>query len=99
MLGIVIVGHGGLATEYLATVEHVMGKQDGIVAIPILPEEDREAKAAEICAAADAVDTGTGVVVVVDMFGGAPANLSMRCNPITTRVPVWYFPMKSNPHS
>ena len=77
MLGIVIVGHGGLATEYLATVEHVMGKQDGIVAIPILPEEDREAKAAEICAAADAVDTGTGVVVVVDMFGGSPSNLSM----------------------
>ena len=77
MLGIVIVGHGGLAQEYLATVEHVMGKQQGIQAISIRPEEDRAAKEAEICAAADAVDAGAGVVVVVDMFGGSPSNLSL----------------------
>lgn len=77
MLGIVIVGHGGLAAEYLATVEHVMGKQDGIIAIAIKPEEDRSAKQAEICAAADAVDRGAGVVLVVDMFGGSPSNLSL----------------------
>lgn len=78
MIGIVIVAHGGLAAEYLAAVEHVLGRQDGIRAIAIGPEDDRAAKQAEICDAADSVDHGDGVVVVTDMFGGSPSNLSLR---------------------
>ena len=82
MIGIVIVAHGGLAAEYLSAVEHVVGKQPGMVAIPIEPDHDRNRKQAEICAAADSVDTGDGVVVVTDMFGGSPSNLSLRaCSP------------------
>lgn len=82
MIGIVIVAHGGLAREYLSAVEHVVGKQTGIRAISIEEEHDRAAKQAEICAAADAVDDGSGVVVVTDMFGGSPSNLSLRaCTP------------------
>ena len=77
MIGIVIVGHGGLAREYLAAVEHVVGKQSGIRTIAIESECDRNNKQAEIRAAADAVDVGDGVVVVTDMFGGSPSNLSM----------------------
>ncbi|MBN8292761.1 PTS fructose transporter subunit IIA [Rhodobacter sp. NTK016B] len=77
MIGIVIVAHGGLAREYLRAVEHVVGKQVGIRAIAIEYEHDRAAKQAEICAAADEVDSGSGVVVVTDMFGGSPSNLSM----------------------
>lgn len=77
MIGVVIVAHGGLAKEYLAAVEHVVGKQDGIKAISIAAECDRAAKQVEICEAADDVDTGKGVIVVVDMFGGSPANLSI----------------------
>ncbi len=78
MIGIVIVAHGGLAREYLAAVEHVVGHQPGILAIAIEDDHDRPAKQAEICAAADAVDSGSGVIVVTDMFGGSPANLSLR---------------------
>ena len=82
MIGIVIVAHGGLATEFKAAVEHVVGKQTGIAAISIDPEDDRAAKQHEICAAADAVDVGQGVVVATDMFGGSPSNLSLRaCRP------------------
>ena len=82
MIGIVIVAHGGLAQEYLAAVEHVVGKQKGIRAISIAPDHDRSLKQDEICAAADDVDQGDGVVVVTDMFGGSPSNLSLRaCNP------------------
>lgn len=82
MIGIVIVAHGGLAQEYLSAVEHVVGKQAGARAIPIAPDDDRDAKQSEICAAADAVDDGAGVVVVTDMFGGSPSNLSLRaCSP------------------
>ena len=87
MIGIVIVAHGGLAREYLAAVEHVVGQQDGIRAITIAADEDRSAKQAEICAAADAVDKGDGVVIVTDMFGGSPSNLSlMACRPQNRRI-------------
>lgn len=87
MIGIVIVAHGGLAGEYLAAVEHVVGRQTGIVAISIAPDHDRETKQAEICAAADAVDRGDGVVVVTDMFGGSPSNLSLKaCAPANRKI-------------
>jgi PTS system mannose-specific IIA component len=77
VIGIVIVAHGGLAPEYLAAVEHVVGVQDGMRAISIKAECDRSLKQSEICQAADAVDAGDGVVVVTDMFGGSPSNLSL----------------------
>ena len=77
MIGIVIVAHGGLAREYLSAVEHVVGPQTGIKAVTIEENHDRGEKQAEICAAADAVDSGDGVVVVTDLFGGSPSNLSL----------------------
>jgi mannose PTS system EIIA component len=77
LIGIVIVAHGGLAREYLAAVEHVVGKQDNIQVVAIHADHDRAAKQDEICIAADNVDSGDGVVVVTDMFGGSPSNLSM----------------------
>ena len=87
MIGIVIVAHGGLAREYLAAVEHVVGKQKGILAISIEADHDRGQKQQEIIEAADAVDTGHGVVVVTDMFGGSPSNLSLRaCAPDDRRI-------------
>lgn len=87
MIGIVIVAHGGLAREYLAAVEHVVGRQVGIIAISIEPDHDRRAKEREICEAADAVDAGDGVVVVTDMFGGSPSNLSLlACSPTNRRI-------------
>jgi len=87
LIGIVIVAHGGLAREYLAAIEHVIGSQTGIRAISIAPDDDREAKQREICEAADAVDTGAGVVVVTDLFGGSPSNLSLRaCAPANRRI-------------
>ncbi len=87
MIGIVIVAHGGLAREYLATVEHVVGKQKDIIAISIEADHDRDQKQQEIMDAADAVDSGSGVVVVTDMFGGSPSNLSLRaCAPDDRRI-------------
>lgn len=82
-----IVAHGGLAREYLAAVEHVVGAQPGIRAISIEDDHDRSAKQAEICRAADEVDDGSGVVVVTDMFGSSPSNLSLRaCVPSGRRI-------------
>ncbi|MCA2005818.1 PTS sugar transporter subunit IIA [Tritonibacter mobilis] len=87
MIGIVIVAHGGLAKEYLAAVEHVVGRQPALMAIAIGPEDDRDTKQDEICAAANSVDIGDGVVVVTDLFGGSPSNLSLRaCAPANRRI-------------
>lgn len=87
MIGIVIVGHGGLAQEYLSAVEHVVGPQQGIRAVAIEEDHDRAAKSAEICRAANEVDSGDGVVIVTDMFGGSPSNLSMpACLPAARRI-------------
>ena len=85
MIGIVIVAHGGLAREYLSAVEHVVGKQDGMRAIAIEDDHDRGQKQAEIIAAANSVDAGQGVVVVTDMFGGSPSNLSLPACAATGR--------------
>lgn len=78
MIGIVIVAHGGLAREYLSAIEHVIGPQQGLMAVTIEENHDRARKQAEICAAADAVDDGEGVVIVTDLFGGSPSNLALR---------------------
>ncbi|MGR3614469.1 MAG: PTS sugar transporter subunit IIA [Paracoccaceae bacterium] len=87
MIGIVIVAHGGLAREYLAAVEHVVGVQQGLMAIAIAPDDDRDRKQDEICSAANAVDAGDGVVVVTDLFGGSPSNLSLKaCAPTNRRI-------------
>ncbi|PJE36603.1 PTS fructose transporter subunit IIA [Pseudooceanicola lipolyticus] len=87
MIGIVIVAHGGLAREYLAAIEHVVGVQPGMQAVSIEADHDRDAKQQEICAAADAVDKGDGVVVVTDLFGGSPSNLSLlACRPDNRRI-------------
>ncbi|MEN8656479.1 PTS fructose transporter subunit IIA [Marivita sp.] len=87
MIGIVIVAHGGLAQEYLSAVEHVVGHQPGMAAVSIDADHNRDAKQNEICRLADDVDTGDGVVIVTDMFGGSPSNLSLRaCQPENRRI-------------
>lgn len=85
MIGIVIVAHGGLAREYLSAVEHVVGPQSGIAAVAIEDDHDRAAKTAEIQAAANAVDHGDGVIVVTDLFGGSPSNLSVPACAVRNR--------------
>lgn len=87
MIGIVIVAHGGLAKEYLAAVEHVVGRQMGVVSVSIEAECNRTAKQQEICDAAQAVEMGQGVVLVTDMFGGSPSNLAIKaCSPENRRI-------------
>lgn len=79
------MAHGGLANEYLAAVEHVFGQQRNMRAVPISANCDRALQQQEICAAADGVDQGQGVVIVTDVFGASPMNLSkLACN-CTTR--------------
>ncbi len=77
MIGIVLVTHGHLATEFRAALEHVCGPQSQLATITIGPEDDMESRRKDIIAAIEAVDSGAGVVVLTDMFGGTPSNLAI----------------------
>jgi PTS system mannose-specific IIA component len=77
MIGMVLVTHGHLATEFRAALEHVVGPQKQIETITIGPEDDMEQRRKDIIAAVHHVDTGAGVVVLTDMFGGTPSNLAI----------------------
>ena len=77
MIGMVLVTHGRLATEFLAALEHVVGPQKDVVAIAIGPDDDMEERRKEILDSVAKVDSGAGVVLVTDMFGGTPSNLAI----------------------
>jgi PTS system mannose-specific IIA component len=77
MIGMVLVTHGHLATEFRAALEHVVGPQRDIETITIGPEDDMERRRQDIVAAISAVDSGQGVVLLTDMFGGTPSNLAI----------------------
>lgn len=77
MIGLVLVTHGGLAREFVSAMEHVVGTQQNVTAICIGPDDDMERRRIDILEAVKAVDTGEGVVVLTDMFGGTPSNLAI----------------------
>jgi len=77
MIGLVLVTHGRLAAEFVAALEHVVGKQERIAAVCIGAEDDMEARRREIIDRISEVDSGNGVVLLTDMFGGTPSNLAI----------------------
>lgn len=77
MIGMVLVTHGRLADEFIAATEHVVGAQQDIQAVCIGPDDDMEQRRAEILEAVAAVDGGSGVILLTDMFGGTPSNLAI----------------------
>src|SRR5262249_40248173 len=77
MIGIVLVTHGRLASEFVAALEHVVGPQAQIAAVCIGPEDDMELRRREIMESIAEVDTGEGAVLLTDMFGGTPSNLAI----------------------
>jgi PTS system mannose-specific IIA component len=77
MIGLVLVTHGRLAVEFVTAMEHVVGPQSAIEAICIGPEDDMEARRADIATAIAKVESGSGVIVLTDLFGGTPSNLAI----------------------
>ena len=77
MIGVVLVTHGRLAVEFRSALEHVVGPQSQIEAITIDPEDDVEERRRDIIAAVKRVDSGDGVAILTDMFGGTPSNLAI----------------------
>ena len=77
MIGLVIVTHGRLADEFVLAMEHVVGPQEAVAAICIGPEDDMEKRRRDILRACADVDSGQGVILLTDMFGGTPSNLAI----------------------
>lgn len=77
MIGLVIVTHGGLAVEFRSALEHIVGPQSQLETISIGPEDDMVARRADILEAVRRTDTGAGVIILTDMFGGTPSNLAI----------------------
>ncbi len=77
MIGIVLVTHGRLAVEFRQALEHVVGAQSQIESVTIGPDDDVEQRRFEIIEAVKRVDTGEGVAILTDMFGGTPSNLAI----------------------
>ena len=76
MIGLVLVTHGRLADEFVYALEHIVGKQEMVAAVAIGPEDKMEVRRGDIAAAVKSVDTGEGVIILTDMFGGTPSNLA-----------------------
>lgn len=77
MIGIVLVTHGRLAEEFRSAVEHVVGRQEGFETVSIGPEDDMEQRRQDIVEAVERAESGAGVIVLTDMFGGTPSNLAI----------------------
>jgi PTS system mannose-specific IIA component len=77
MIGLVLVTHGHLANEFRAALEHVVGPQKQLETVSIGPDDDIEQRRRDIIAAVTGVDSGEGVVILTDMFGGTPSNLAI----------------------
>lgn len=77
MIGLILVTHGKLAEEFVAAMQHVVGRQEAVRTVCIGPNDDMEARRAEIAKAIDEVDAGEGVIILTDLFGGTPSNLAI----------------------
>ena len=77
MIGLVLVTHGALANEFKSAMEHVVGPQEQVETIAIGPEDNMEQRRNDILTAVDRADTGSGVIILTDMFGGSPSNLAI----------------------
>ena len=77
MIGLVLVTHGSLAKEFRLALEHVVGPQEQVDTVSIGPDDDMEQRRQDILAAAAGVNTGAGTIILTDMFGGTPSNLSI----------------------
>jgi PTS system mannose-specific IIA component len=77
MIGLVLVTHGRLAAEFRAALEHIVGPQRQIEAVTIDPSDDIERRRQDIIEAVHRVDSGAGVAILTDMFGGTPSNLAI----------------------
>ncbi len=76
MTGLVVVAHAGLAAELISAAEMIVGKIEGSTAVEIRPEDSVDQIRAALTTAIESV-ASEGVIIMTDMFGGTPSNMSL----------------------
>ena len=76
MIGLVLVMHGDLAQAFRQALEHVVGPQEQIACLTVTPTDTVDHRLPDIRCAVDDVNSGDGVIVVTDVFGGTPCNIA-----------------------
>ncbi len=74
MVGLVVAAHGHLAEELVATAEQIVGALPMTATCSIEPGASPEDIREQMRRAVAAVDSGDGVLVLADLFGGTPCN-------------------------
>ena len=77
MLGLLVVTHGEVAKELVASVRKIVGKIENLEAVSIDWNDDADEATRRIEEARERVDGGNGVLLLTDMFGGTPTNLAL----------------------
>lgn len=77
MIGILIISHCDLGKEFLNAAELILGCLEGADTVSITQATESEAVLKEISEKIASLDKGQGVIVLTDMFGGTPSNLSL----------------------
>lgn len=77
MIGLVLVTHGNLAKEFVSAMQHVVGPQEQVETVCIGPDDDMEMRRGEILSKVNETNSGDGVILLTDMFGGTPSNLAL----------------------
>lgn len=77
MIGLVLVTHGNLAKEFVSAMQHVVGPQEQVETVCIGPDDDMEMRRSEILSKVNETNSGDGVILLTDMFGGTPSNLAL----------------------
>ena len=76
MIGILVVTHGGLASEFVRAAAEIAGETEALAAVGLAWEEPGESARSRIETSLAEVDRGKGVLILTDMFGGTPSNLA-----------------------
>jgi len=77
MIGLLIVTHCDLGKELVSAAEFIVGKLEAVETVSINEASDSERILKKIEAKISMLDQGEGVLILTDMFGGTPSNLSL----------------------
>ena len=71
MIGIVLAAHGPLSGAFLESTSMILGDLPQVASIALMPGDSLEGLADRLQAAVNEVNTGDGVLILLDMFGGS----------------------------
>jgi PTS system mannose-specific IIA component len=77
MIGVLITTHGNLGSEFLKVAEMIRGPLKDVMHISVDQTKGVEDLKKDINAAIKKLDQGQGVLILTDLFGGTPSNLSL----------------------